>query len=199
MGTGWAPGGEEGALRAQECGAGGDGRWRILQYEEGRLGDLHPVGSLRALERVTSSSELRVCHVQSEEVGATPLGPSCSALVGVSCLLGNSPPRAKHPPSPAAATSGSTGHQQGALLQKAGRRGRPQLRLPGQGVRTGRSSLLRPSLPARVTCLPVLSLSTPCSGISWLGGSWNPGSRAGHFASLCLGFPMRKPGCERKR
>lgn len=107
---------------------------------------------------------------------------------GVSARLENSPSSAEHRPPPAASATGGTAEQQGALLQKAGRRGRPRLRLPGQGVRTGRSSLLRPSQPSRVTRLPALLLPTPLSGISWQGGSWNPGLGDGHFPFLCLCF-----------
>ena len=70
------------ALWAQELGVGREGRWRALRCQAGHLRDPPPAGSLRALGQVTSSSELRVCHVQSEEVGATPLGPPCPLLWG---------------------------------------------------------------------------------------------------------------------
>lgn len=69
VGTGeeeWVGGGagqaqcmEGGALWAQELGVGGEGRW-ALRCQAGHLRDPPPAGSLRALEQVTSSSELRV-------------------------------------------------------------------------------------------------------------------------------------------
>lgn len=120
---GWLRAGREGeTLWAQERGVGGKGRWRALQ----RRRDPRPTGLLRALGQVTSSSELCVCHGQGEEVGTPPLGPSGSG----SRRLENSPSGAENPPPPAAAVPGSTGDQQGALLQKAGSRPRLRLRRP---------------------------------------------------------------------
>lgn len=71
MRAGLAQAGEPGALWAQECGVGGEGRWRALHGKAGRPRDPHPAGLLRAFEQVTYSSQLRVCHVQSEEFGTS--------------------------------------------------------------------------------------------------------------------------------
>lgn len=181
-------GGRRGSLGSATPEGSGEGRWRPLPCQAGPLRDLHPGGSLRVLEQVTSSSELCVRHVQSEAVGRAPPGPPGSILGspalpgGLSSLCNRwhrgpagGAPAEGWPPQP------------------------PSLHLPGQGVPTGRSSLPRPSPPARVTCLPALPFPTPLSGISWRGSSRNPGVGAGHFPSLCL-FPHVQAGlCEERR
>ena len=100
------------------------------------------------------SSELCTCHVLSEEVGATPLGPPCSTLGRE-----NSPPELNsllhpQPPRPAAPVTS---------------RGRSCRRLAAAAALCSvrLAFLFCPSQSAPVTPLPALPFPTPLSGMSW--------------------------------
>ena len=164
-----------------------------MPCEAARQGDLHPAGSLRALEQVSPSPELRVCRVQSESggdlsglfllfLGVSPVWQR-TARLALGILL--------HPQPLQAATSRGRSCRRltpAAFLsifcqaRVSGQEG-PPFSVPPRLL----WSLAFPHCPSPPHVLRLAVWKIPGIQVLW----------AGHFAFLCLCFPMSKLRCVR--